>query len=260
MNLKSSDISQEREVLGLSFTSPKTFSKEERMNKTATFTLGAVLGAIGGSIGTYFIVKEMFAQQASEEIERYAEHCEERIERFRLEYVGANIDDVEDTSEEKLTDDPDEEVINKNEGVKKYHHRPDSISSYGTNNIFERIQSEKDRSEIKKQIKDSKLISDIDEDEWMNEENGYDKQTLDIFLGDDKDIFGIWGYQTDNEDDADRKFGKPTQELIGSAHTYEELLSYCEESEDGIGVTYVRNDELKIDFELVIHDAREDDK
>ena len=65
---------------------------------------------------------------------------------------------------------------------------------------------------------------------------------------------------TENEDDVDRKWGKELPELIGTSHTYDELLSYCEGSEDGIGLAWVKNDEMMIDFELVIHDNREDDK
>ena len=52
------------------------------MNKSAYFAIGTILGAVGGSVATYFLTKEMFENYASEEIERYAEHCEERIARL----------------------------------------------------------------------------------------------------------------------------------------------------------------------------------
>lgn len=227
------------------------------MSKGLYFGLGAILGAAGGSVATYFLTKEMFAQQAAEDIEAYAEHCEERIERLTLEMKGMKKMeedfDNDEESEASLTNDPNEDAINRNEGVKKYHHSNGLESAYGSNQIFE-------KTEHKLKEKDSKLISDIDEDEFMNQENGYEKQTIDVFLGDDKYMCGVWGYGTDNEDDADRKWGKPLEDLIGRTHTYDELLSYCEGSEDDIGLAYVRNDEMMIEFELVIHDNREDDK
>ena len=237
------------------------------MNKPIIFTLGAIVGAAGGSVATYFLTKEMFAQQAAEEIEAYAEHCEDRIENFKLKAYGAEVEDKEDNngseSEAPLTNDPNEDAINRNEGVKKYHHNDGIDSMYSANKIFASSQNEKEKVEVKKEIhevapvKESKLINDIDEEEWMRE-NGYTKQTLDIFLGDDEDIFGVWGYGTDTEEDADRKWGKPTEDIIGRHHTYDELLSYCKDSDDGIGLAYVKNDELMIDFELVIHDNRDE--
>ena len=235
------------------------------MNKSVIFALGTLIGAAGGSVATYYLTKEMFAQQAAEEIENYAQHCEERIARIRGDQEEDEVEPEEDdTPEPHKTNDPNEDAINRNEGVKKYHHNNGLDSAYGANQIFTSPQKEKEKSEVQKEIheiapRDSKLINDIDEEEWMRE-NGYDKQTLDIFLGDDKDIFGVWGYGTDNEEDADRKWGKPTADIIGRSHTFDELLSYCKDSEDGIGLAYVKNDELMIDFELVIHDSREDDK
>lgn len=228
-------------------------------NKLLYFGLGALLGATGGSVATYFIVKEKFAAKAEDEIEAYASHCEERIEKIKKKMVDKvfSAPKTEEVEKKKSTDD---EKIENNKGVKKYHHYDGMVSKYGENHIFENQQSDKEREEIKKQIKDSKLINNIDEDEFMNNENGYEKQTIDVFLGDDKYMCGVWGYQTDNEDDVDRKWGKSLEELIGTSHTYDELLSYCEKSEDGIGLAWIKNDEMMIDFELVIHDNREDDK
>lgn len=213
------------------------------------FVFGLVTGAGAGATATYFIVKDKLAAEAEDEIEAYADHCEERIARIRADHKA-----IEEIEEEvpKRSNDPEEEKINRNEGVKKYHHDNGLASKYGENHVFEKIAD--------KPEKDSKLINDIDEDEFMNQENGYEKQTIDVFLGDDKYMCGVWGYGTDNEDDVDRKWGKPLEDLIGRSHTYEELLTYCTKHEDGIGLAFVKNDELKIDFELVIHDEREDDK
>ena len=228
------------------------------MNKSVLyFAIGIITGAAGGSITTYFLVKEKFAAENDEDMENYAEHCEERIGKYKNEIAELKEQlgvIKEGPGQSPILHDPDEEKIASNEGVKKYHHDNGLSSKYGDNHVFEKIADKPEEE------KDSKLINDIDEDEFMNQENDYEKQTIDVFLGDDKYMCGVWGYGTDNEDDADRKWGKELPQLIGESHTYEELLTYCEKSEDGIGLAFVRNDEMMIDFELVIHDDREDDK
>lgn len=222
------------------------------MNKALYFGIGAILGAAGGSVATYFVTKEMFAQQAAEEIEAYAEHCEDRIEQMRLKYSGAEVEEEEET--EKHSNDPEEEAINRNAGVKKYHHQLESISSYGSNNIFTTPQSEKEKHAVSKQI------SEITEREFMEQElEGYEKQTFDIWLGDDEDIVALWGYGTDNETDVEDRFGKSLAYIIGEENaTYDALLSMCND-EDRTGVLYFRNEAMKMDIEVAIHDSREDD-
>ena len=215
------------------------------------FALGLMTGAGAGATATYFITKNILDTRHEEDLEAYADHCEERIARIRTDHKTI---ETEQESEIPRSNDPEEEKIARNEGVKKYHHDNGLASKYGENHVFEKVTDKPEKE------KDSKLISDIDEDEFMNQENGYEKQTIDVFLGDDKYMCGVWGYGTDNEDDVDRKWGKPLEDLIGRSHTYEELLTYCNKNEDGIGLAFVKNDELKIDFELVIHDDREDDK
>lgn len=219
------------------------------------FALGLLTGAAAGGTATYFLTKDKIQADAEEDMENYADHCDARIEKYKEEIkdLKEKLGLIKDPTV-KPASDPEEEKIAHNEGVKKYHHDNGLSSKYGDNHVFEKIADKPEEE------KDSKLINDIDEDEFMNQENGYEKQTIDVFLGDDKYMCGVWGYGTDNEDDADRKWGKELPQLIGESHTYEELLTYCENSEDGIGVAYVRNDEMMIDFELVIHDDREDDK
>ena len=219
-------------------------------NKVLYFTIGLVTGGAAGATATYFLTKEKFAIQNEEDMENYAEHWEGKVAKLKDEIkdLKGKLGLIKDPVV-KPAEDPEEAKISRNEGVKKYHHDNGLATKYGDNHIFEKAEN-----------KDSKLISDIDEDEFMNQENGYEKQTIDVFLGDDKYMCGVWGYGTDNEDDADRKWGKPLEDIIGRAHTYEELLTYCDKSEDGIGLAFVRNDEMMIEFELVIHDDREDDK
>ena len=234
------------------------------MNKSVLyFTIGLVTGGAAGATATYFITKEKFAIQNEEDMENYAEHWEGKVSKLKDEIkdLKGKLGLIKDPVA-KPAEDPEEAVIARNEGVKKYHHDNGLNSKYGDHDVFgaNAEKAQEALKEIKEKEKDSKLISDIDEDEFMNQENGYEKQTIDVFLGDDKYMCGIWGYGTDNEDDVDRKWGKDLEDLIGRSHTYDELLSYCKQSDDGIGLAFVRNDEMMIEFELVIHDGREDDK
>ena len=88
---------------------------------------------------------------------------------------------------------------------------------------------------------------------------GYEKQTFDIWLGDDEDIVALWGYGTDNETDVEDRFGKSLAYIIGEENaTYDSLLSMCND-DDRTGVLYFRNEAMKMDIEVAIHDSREDD-
>lgn len=232
------------------------------MNKAIIFVSGIILGAAGGSAVTYYMVNA----KRDEELEEYSEHCQERIEKFRKKYEKEDIDKIDEGLGQKLTNDPEEEKIINNEGVKKYHVRPATESKYGENRVFTTAQSDKDRKDIKKEInksvkeKDSKLIEDIDEETYLNDEEPYTRHVVDVLLGDDLDIVGFWGYQTDNEMFIEDKYGKDLEELLGIVKEhYGYLISQVDE-DDGIGHIYVRNNEIMIDFEVVIHDMREDDK
>lgn len=225
------------------------------MNKGIIFGFGTLFGAGIGSIATYFLTKEYFEQQAAEEIEAYAEHAEERIERIRLEHEGEKkMREMVEDAEEKLTNDPEEDVINHNEGVKKYHHNNGISSKYGENNVFSTPQPKKEK-EVKP------LIEDIDEDTFMDEDHDkYDKETIDVLLGDDQDVIGFWGYQTDNEDFVERIFGRDLKDLVGlDKEDYDYMLNETD-NEEGIGTLYIRNNSIMKDFEVIIHDEREDDK
>ena len=95
----------------------------------------------------------------------------------------------------------------------------------------------------------------------MNAENGYQKQTVDVFMSDDDDepeIVGIWAYETDNEETVDKRFGKSIEQLL-NWRTYDELSTYCDE-DTGLGQLYLKNDELMIDFEFIIHDDGNDEE
>ena len=75
------------------------------------------------------------------------------------------------------------------------------------------------------------------------------------------EIVGIWAQDTDNEEFVEKRFGKSISELL-DGRTYDKLIDYChdvtpdgEEMDDGIGVLYLKNDDMKTDFEFILHDS-----
>lgn len=217
------------------------------MNKSIiTGVFGFILGAAGGSAVTYYIVNE----KRDEEMMEYSDHCEERIRRLKKK--NKELEEISEPVEPQIEEgDNENDKINQNKGVKKYHHSDGISSKYGENHIFET----KEKPKVNK-----KLINEIDEEEFMNNENDYSKEVIDILLGDDQDIVGFWGYGTDNETFVDQKFNTSLKDLIGDTYyDYDYLLNLADE-EDGIGNLYIRNNSLMTEFELIIHDLREEDK
>ena len=228
------------------------------MNKGIIFTLGALFGAGVGSTVTYFIVRDIEAARADEAIDRYATYSDERVQRAIDKLKDNDVGELDEPDESQPMN--DDEKITKNEGVKKYHHQNGLESAYGSNHIFAKKQSDKEKKEIKEEIEnvaESKLIDEITEEEF-SVENGYNKEVIDVCLGDDKDMVGIWGYQTDNEEFVEKRFGKSIEALLGN-RPYEELLEYTANN-DAIGSLYLRNESMMTDFEFVLRDYREEDK
>ena len=60
-----------------------------------------------------------------------------------------------------------------------------------------------------------------------------------------------WGYGTDNQTTVEARFGNPLSFLIGASSRW--LNDYADK-ESGYGEAYFRNEEMKTDFEIVIHD------
>ena len=229
------------------------YRKEGKMNKTVSFVLGLLTGAAGGSVATYYIYKNIRDKEQAEDEADMEEYFRSRYckpEKLPEEKIEENVPVPQ-------SNDEDREKINSNEGVKKYHHDNGLESAYGSARIFGN-----DAKPIKKEKKS--VIHEISEQEFLNAENGYQKQTVDVFMSNDDEepeIYGIWAYETDNEEPVDKKFGKSTSELL-DGRTYEDLLKYCigvnsdgTEVEETVGALYLKNDDLKTDFEFVIHNG-----
>ena len=220
------------------------------MNKSIVFILGTAFGAIAGSISTYYIVRDIKEKEKDEELNDMDDYYQAKIQLLKNPTKDEHIEISQDK-----TNDSDREKINSNEGVKKYHHDNGLESAYGAARIFG-----EDAKPVKKEKKS--VIHEISEQEFLNVENGYTKQTVDIFMSNDDEepeIIGIWAYNTDNEETVDKRFGKPTNELL-NGRSYDDLLKYCvdvsddgDEVEESIGTLYLKNEELKTDFEFVIH-------
>lgn len=221
-------------------------------NKGIIFALGALVGAAGGSIGTYFLVKGRFEAERDEAIEEYAEHAESRIEAFRERFEGdseAERDENDPEDMDETDEDPDERKINNNEGVKKYHHYDgDQLPEYASKRVFKKYEE-------KPKVKESKLVNEISVEEFEQENEDYTKQTLDILLRLDDSYEALWGYQTDNQTTCKAKFGKDLEEMFGT-EIIDQLLD-ATPADEGIGILYFRNDELMTDFELVLHSDEE---
>lgn len=221
------------------------------MNKTVSFILGTIIGAAGGSTATYFIYKSIRDADEAEREQDMADYYEKRCEHKIQEALNKpkTIKTIPD--EIKESDEREDEKITNNEGVKKYHHDNGLESAYGSARVF--------GNDAKPKKKESKLINEVSEQEFLNAENGYQKQTVDVFISDTDDepeIVGIWAYETDNEETVDKRFGKSIDQLL-NGRTYDELSDYCDE-EEGLGQLYLKNDELMIDFEFIIHEDQEE--
>lgn len=221
------------------------------MDKTLTFVLGLLTGVAAGSTATYFLVKRIIEDRAAEEIEMYAEHCEERIRRLTNKFEDDEEEEAMDDKPEESDEDPE---IKNNEGVKKYHHYSGPLSSDGDRSVFKDEKKEKEVTTdevIKKWAEEDaeNQIFEASEEDFLKDDD-YNKETLDYFFYGDSEAT-YWGYNTDNQETIGEKYGRTLSELIGNSSKW--LIDYTDE--DGTGAVYFRNDKFKTIFEIIIHDT-----
>ena len=228
------------------------------MNKVIIFFAGLLTGAAAGASAAYLILHDHLVKEAEDEIDRYAEHCEERIASIRAKYAGEKPKEDEDETFVHVTlnddvdelDDRNEALIRRNAGVKKYHHQNEYIGGESNvNSIFADKEEEKvTTKEINNtsNIEDDPMIEEIDEDTFENDQ-GYSKEMIDFDYPEEK---GYWGYGTDNELTVHEKFGKDMFGLIGEASRW--LSDYIDEN-TGFGEAYFRNKHMMTDFHVVVH-------
>ena len=205
------------------------------MDKSIIFLLGVVAGAIGGSTATYFIVKDKIYNEAAEIVEQYAQHCEDRISKF-----SQGEDTIKDPEEEPESSDP----IDKNEGVKKYHRDLTSENTYKKE--IEKV-TEGEKALVAE--KEGNIVVnkpyEITEEQYSLEAQQYDKITLEYYCEDDMLMC------TEPEQMAETFFNTGREELIGEVWRLGQ--DYIPEGKDA-GAVYVRNDNMSIDFEVIVYD------
>lgn len=229
------------------------------MNKSVVFCLGLVSGVICGGVGTYYALKTTVVNSAKEEIENYAEHAEKRIEAIRQSYAE-RLNPTKKKEEPKTEPEEEDARINNNEGVKKYHHYDgETLPEYASKRVFakreeKKVTPEEESKMLEEQDKKMKAeyphISEVTEDEFLNAEDDYETATIDYFF-DGHSERAFWGYDTDNQITVEAKYQKPLKELIGNAARW--LIDYTDDT--GVGAAYFQNDELKIIFEIIVHDS-----
>lgn len=220
------------------------------------FVLGLLTGAAAGGAVTYIYTKKKLADKVDEEIEAYAEYAEAKIEHMKKLVSNENLPESEEERAE------DEELQN-NEGVKKYHHQEEGISSLMERKPFGKKELKK---EEENEMFETEGIDEITGDEFLNtyvdpKTGPYDKITLDLLwtgIEEDEDWDNqlYWGYGTDNEGLA---MIRPEYKNCSMTDILGEMWRWCNDyiSEDeGVGSFFVRNHNLKQDIECVVHDMR----
>lgn len=223
------------------------------MDKRLVFLLGVLTGGAAGATAAYFITRNRIIDQTNDILDQYAEDCKQKIQEIEDYYEG-NLGDVEDLDDE--SDEPknlDPEVAN-NDGVKKYHHYAGGFGEDSAQKVFSHVKMEDEEvTEGEKALKadvsldDVSGIEEITEDDFLNDEEN-DPVTLDYDFNNDK---LYWGYGTDNEEEAETRFNKSREEIIGKIWRW--ATDYIKDPDEGTGAAYVRNENLGKIFEVIVH-------
>lgn len=219
------------------------------MNKAIIFAGGIAVGAISGSIVTYFALVKKLKAECDAEIERYAAHCEERISRL-------SNDEEDDISEESEEEDSDEPL---NEGVKKYHQGNVVRLDQAYNSVF--AKEGEVRTDVVEEIKES--AGDFDKLEVVEitekqfDESEYTKQELDYEFIDEDDHPGVLTMYGSDEL-AEDHYNLSRDQII--SETWKWAPDYVDDN-TGVGAFYIQNDILRTVFKVnVIMPTEEDNE
>lgn len=224
------------------------------MKDLGIFLIGLVTGLAAGGVGAYFYSKKKCDEMIDREIEAYAEYTEAKIEHMKTLIAEGSVDEPERE---------DEEVVN-NEGVKKYHHQEEGISSLMERKPFGKVET---KAEEENKVFEVEGIEEITEAEFLKtyadpDFGPYDKVTLDLLWDpypEDEDTWQdnslFWGYGTDNECLAmtmDKYKSCSITDILG------EMWRWCNDyidEDQGFGSFYVRNHNLHQDIECVVREV-----
>ena len=212
------------------------------MNKSIIFGIGFVVGAISGGVGTYFLTKDKIENDAADIIDQYAEHCRERIASL----TGQKENDEEETEDADESESSVSSDIQNNEGVKKYHK---DLNLSTANPYKEEVKNVTEGEKALAEEKAGKIIKNkpyqIDEEQFIKEAQAYDKVTLEYYCQDDTLMVA------DPEEVAEVAYNVGREELIGEIWRLGQ--DHIPEGKED-GVVYVRNDNMSIDFEIIVYD------
>ena len=225
------------------------------MKNLGIFLLGLATGLTAGGVAGYFVTRKKCDEMIDREIEAYAEYTEAKIEHMKALLSEGAIEEPERKDEE----------VQKNEGVKKYHHQNESISSIAGRQPFGKKETEeKEMAGTWDQPTDD--IIEISEEEFLKtftspDVGPYSKIALDLLFDgetedEDWDNQLYWGYGTDNEMLAMLRpeyQTKHIRDILGEVYRW--CIDYVDEDET-VGSFFVRNHILHQDIECIVHDLR----
>ena len=96
-------------------------------------------------------------------------------------------------------------------------------------------------------IDDVAGIEEIDEDDFLNCPDDYYQEYLRFDFNTDT---LYWGFGSDNEEEAEKHFGKSRDELIGKVWRW--APDYIKDPDEMEGAAYVRNYNLNTVFEIIV--------
>jgi len=205
------------------------------MNKGVIFTLGAIVGAAIGSVGTYFIVKDRMEEAVAEEIDNYIQYFNNKQQK-RSENIETQSENAKEESTEKK--------------IYKYYKGGDFENpvkkSVEDNKVTEGDKAFKEHSKFEPEITNrSNNLEEIEEEEFESDET-YEKENLTLLVPQDELYFG---YNTDNQELAESHYNVGREALIGQMWRW--ATDYTN-NESGVGTAYIRNHALKKLFEVTV--------
>lgn len=230
------------------------------------FYIGLFIGAAVGSVGTYFATRKMFALKASDAIESYAQFAEERIAKLEEKYkTGEKEEEAEKSEADDDDSEPEQhERVTEDVVIKKYHQyapqfdfdkRNESMDKNVLNEVKENISNavnEHTKKALERKYNDvPDYIVEVDSDEFLEssieEHDSYERVSLD-FLFPQNELY--WGYDTDCQEEAETHYNEEREDLIGQCWRW--ATDYTD-NQTGTGSAYIRNDKLKVYFEVQFH-------
>ena len=228
------------------------------MNKLTVGIISFLVGAAAGTGTTYILTKRHMENVMDEELQAAHDRYREKLKES-----GVVEEDEEEASEEESDDDEeahphtDDEKIDRNAGVKKYWR---GVEKDDLDETFHEVAKEvKDVSENERAAELDPTLDDVPGIEIIPEEEyttdqGYEKVSLQYFCGDD--VLRLLNPDGTTGSDADiwfrtEKNADVREEVIGKYMRW--APDYIEPGNSN-GYLYVKNENLKMEFEIEILD------